>query len=65
MTAAQDARPQDVIDEPETGPLLVPAETSLQEQRPRTLKHGDTFAVYDHNGDVISGPAESPLPDAE
>src|SRR5690606_35566068 len=23
---------------------------------PRTLKHGDTFAVFDHNGDALSGP---------
>src|SRR5262245_42228430 len=57
MTAARDPRPQDdAVEEAETGPLLVPAQTSLQEQRPRTLKHGDTFAVYDHNGDVLSGP---------
>ena len=37
------------------GPVLIPAETSLQEQRPRALKHGDTFAVYDHNGDILAG----------
>ena len=34
----------------------VPAAASLQERRPRTLKHGDTFAVFDHHGDVLSGP---------
>ncbi|MBB3659825.1 glycogen debranching enzyme [Rhizobium sp. BK650] len=34
---------------------LIPAAASLQERRPRTLKHGDTFAVFDHNGDVLSG----------
>ena len=33
----------------------VGATESLQEKRPRTLKQGDTFAVFDHNGDVISG----------
>ena len=27
--------------------LDVPADASLEEQRPRTMKHGDTFAVYD------------------
>jgi glycogen debranching enzyme len=32
----------------------IPAVASLQERRPRTLKHGDTFAVFDHNGDVFS-----------
>jgi hypothetical protein len=35
----------------------VPVAASLQERRPRTLKHGDSFAVFDHNGDVLSGPA--------
>lgn len=42
-----------------TAPLaqfFIPAAASLQERRPRTLKHGDTFAVFDHNGDAISGP---------
>ena len=34
----------------------VPAAVSLQDRRPRTLKHGDTFAVFDHNGDFLSGP---------
>ena len=36
--------------------FYIPAAASLQERRPRTLKHGDTFAVFDHNGDVLSGP---------
>ncbi|MDQ0134108.1 glycogen debranching enzyme [Neorhizobium galegae] len=36
--------------------FFIPATASLQERRPRTLKHGDTFAVFDHNGDVLSGP---------
>lgn len=36
--------------------FFVPASASLQERRPRTLKHGDTFGVYDHNGDAIAGP---------
>ena len=36
--------------------FFVPVTTSLQERRPRTLKHGDTFAVFDHNGDALSGP---------
>ncbi|TPN05819.1 amylo-alpha-1,6-glucosidase [Mesorhizobium sp. B2-3-3] len=33
--------------------LFVP---SLQERRPRTLKHDDIFGVFDRNGDVLSGP---------
>ncbi|QJP17542.1 amylo-alpha-1,6-glucosidase [Starkeya sp. ORNL1] len=35
---------------------LVPGTTSLQERRPLTLKHGDTFGVFDRNGDIIAGP---------
>lgn len=35
----------------------VPATTSLAERRPRTLKHGDAFGVFDHLGDAIPGPA--------
>lgn len=35
--------------------FFIPASSSLQERRPRILKHGDTFAVFDHNGDVVSG----------
>lgn len=36
--------------------FIVPATASLQERRPRTLKHGDTFGVFDRNGDVLAGP---------
>lgn len=36
--------------------FFIPASASLQERRPRTLKHDDTFAVFDHNGDALSGP---------
>jgi glycogen debranching enzyme len=34
--------------------FVVGATSSLQEQRPRTLKHGDTFGVFDHSGNVLS-----------
>lgn len=37
--------------------LDVPADASLEEQRPRSMKHGDTFAVFDNNGDILSGPS--------
>ncbi len=30
----------------------IAASTSLLERRPRTLKHGDTFALFDHYGDI-------------
>ncbi|AMY11860.1 Amylo-alpha-1,6-glucosidase [Luteitalea pratensis] len=36
-------------------PFFIPATDSLQEQRLRTLKHGDTFAVFERSGDVLSG----------
>jgi glycogen debranching enzyme len=45
--------------EPGSAPLaqfFIPAAASLQERRPRTLKQGDTFAVFDHNGDALAGP---------
>ena len=29
---------------------------SLQERQPHTLKHGDTFAVFDHRGDIGADP---------
>lgn len=34
----------------------IAATSSLHERRPRTLKHNDTFAVFDHSGDVLAGP---------
>jgi len=34
--------------------FYIPATASLHERRPRTLKHGSTFAVFDHYGDVAS-----------
>ncbi|NWK98885.1 amylo-alpha-1,6-glucosidase [Sphingobium lactosutens] len=36
--------------------FFIPATASLNERRPRTLKYGDSFAVFDHSGDAISGP---------
>ena len=32
--------------------FFIPASTSLHELRPRTLKHGDIFGLFDHNGDA-------------
>lgn len=32
---------------------------SIHERRPRTLKHNDSFAVFDHSGDVITALANS------
>jgi glycogen debranching enzyme len=39
-----------------TAQFFISATSSLQERRPLTLKHDDTFAVFDHNGDAIAAP---------
>src|ERR1700686_2958590 len=36
--------------------FYIPASASLLESRPRTLKHGDTFAMFDHYGDIPAAP---------
>jgi glycogen debranching enzyme len=38
------------------GPVLIPAVVSLTASSRRTLKHGDTFAMFDDLGDVIELP---------
>lgn len=43
------------LDHVDLDALDVPAEASLEEQKPRSMKHGDTFAVFDNNGDILSG----------
>ena len=35
--------------------FYIPATSSLIERRPRTLKHGDTFGLFDHYGDIVPG----------
>jgi glycogen debranching enzyme len=35
--------------------FYIPATSSLQERRPRTLKHGDTFGLFDHYGNIVAG----------
>jgi glycogen debranching enzyme len=39
----------------EAGPYHVTAAASLADERTRVLKHGDTFAVFDHYGDIKPG----------
>jgi len=56
LTATAHAQEEVVAD---GGPIMIPAQTSLQEKRPRALKHGDTFAVYDPNGDILAGPGSA------
>ena len=36
--------------------FYIPVTSSLFERRPRTLKHGATFAMFDHYGDLFAGP---------
>lgn len=38
---------------PHVAQFYIPTSASLQERRPRTLKHGDTFGLFDHNGDAV------------
>jgi glycogen debranching enzyme len=35
--------------------FYIPITSSLSERRPRTLKQGDTFGLFDHNGDIVGG----------
>ncbi|MGH7119001.1 MAG: amylo-alpha-1,6-glucosidase [Acetobacteraceae bacterium] len=42
-----------------SGPFYISATASLAEQRPRTLKAGDTFAVFGHSGDATPGPGSA------
>ncbi len=45
---------------PTPNDLHNPATSSILERRPRTLKDGNTFAMFDHYGDII-GSAHSPV----
>ncbi|MET1027346.1 MAG: glycogen debranching N-terminal domain-containing protein, partial [Dongiaceae bacterium] len=57
--AAKTKSPAPVSVVPGTPPIaqfFIPATASLQERRPRIQKHGDTFALFDPNGDALSGP---------
>jgi len=50
------ATPHDFTHENEGEWFGVAGSASLQERQPITLKHADTFAVFDHNGDALVGP---------
>src|SRR3954468_12443604 len=49
--AGMPAPPEDAGEHPQE--YYIPAVTSLTERRTRTIKQGDTFAVFDHHGDII------------
>jgi glycogen debranching enzyme len=46
-------------DDTSTQSYYIAAQVSLAELRPRTLKHGDTFALFDRFGDLSSNPASA------
>ncbi len=52
------------MDETSVPQFYIAASASMQERRTRTLKHGDTFAVFDHRGDIGArfGSSEGSVP---
>ncbi len=40
-------------------PFVIAARASLQDARPLILKYGDSFGVFDHNGDALSRPGSA------
>jgi glycogen debranching enzyme len=51
--------PAGSVDEAPASQYRIAASATLQERRTRTLKHGDTFAVFDHRGDIGGEPGNS------
>src|ERR1700735_2035624 len=44
------------VDEAAGPQFAIAVSATLQQRRTRTLKHGDTFAVFDHRGDLGGEP---------
>ncbi len=44
------------VDEAPSPQFAIAVTATLQQRRTRTLKHGDTFAVFDHRGDIGGEP---------
>jgi glycogen debranching enzyme len=44
----------DVAQTDASAPFYISATASIQESWPRTLKHGDTFALFDQHGDILN-----------
>ena len=53
MTNAQQPHPQGMAEAENTSQFYIPAVTSLQERRLRALKHDDSFALFNHYGDIV------------
>src|ERR1700739_110809 len=59
QTRSNDADPNPIshtVDEMPTLQYAIAVSDTLQQRRTRTLKHGDTFAVFDHRGDMGGEP---------
>ncbi|KAF7963681.1 hypothetical protein AWV80_06925 [Cupriavidus sp. UYMU48A] len=54
MLDAPEGRLSLVPDATPAAPIVIAASHSLRLTQPRTLKHGDTFAVFDQHGDAIA-----------
>src|ERR1700723_2473752 len=48
--------PSNSVDEAPVPQFAIAVSATLQQRRTRTLKHGDTFAVFDHRGDIGGAP---------
>ncbi|HTR13906.1 MAG TPA: amylo-alpha-1,6-glucosidase [Roseiarcus sp.] len=53
-TTSPDRRPENENEDDGNEPFVIAARASLQDIRPLVLKHGDTFGVFDFNGDAFS-----------
>jgi hypothetical protein len=53
MTQAQLLHPHGMAEDEVTSQFYIPAVSSLQERRLRVLKHGDSFALFNHYGDIV------------
>ena len=45
--------PEKGLERAATGPVMVPGVVSLAASSRRTLKHGDSFAMFDESGDIV------------
>jgi len=58
-TLSPEAATSHSVDDAVTSHYAIAANATLQERGTRTLKHGDTFAVFDHRGDIGGEPGNS------
>src|SRR5580692_1020268 len=51
--------PSNSVDEAPAPQFAIAVSATLQQRQTRALKHGDTFAVFDHRGDIGGEPGNS------